>query len=1128
MSLYTSRRQWLDGLMKQVAAYGRGGMAMLSRKIAISLLVLFVHAIPALGQPAESRQEAWQEFVAAYGETSVEWEKGALRLLRAYEGRVKLDFAAATEEEIGLAATAFLTRHSVLLGVPDNQLRLVGVGIGHGDTVVRFEQRCHGIPVEHARLTLVLHGKSLVELNSRLVPDLEIQVPPSISAAEAEAVSRKNRPSRVKRLAPPELVVSDAMFTLPKARLAWRIGWDTVATGVLFHYIDAHTEDLLATVSTVRTATGTVSGIGNLAQPGLPHLPYQGPASLTLAGLGGITVRLPGTLSSFTPATVDPFLDGFPVDDVNNDGICDFAEQYTSVLWGPSTLIVWSGRTGTTLFALDIGTNNAVSGQDWVCGAGDRNNDGFNDILLLTEWDTSSFPWPLPLDCRLHVVSGLDGTQLSEWPLPPIPHGPGYHLTALDDINGDGYRDYYLREPSVYAPQPNVTGVYSGLTNSLLYKPDPPGPYIYPRGYPVGDTNGDGVADVASSADYQGDILAAYAGVPGTQTFTWTQSSFPSRGPFPDYNGDGRPEICIIESLGGTVKNLAASIYSGSDNQFMFGLPNFTNYNGGVLEMESNWVGVAGKFIVQLNDASSAQGDRVDWYYGPTGEHAATDVGAHYPERLVTIGDLDNDNQIDALSVDNWVTAKARIYGMRPVGEADSLGNFGVQTGNAQFCNATLTGTGFRVRTIPGVSENLSAEAKLVGGVAALTFNSAAPLPDQEYRAAQVNAAYYVGRAHSVAKAKALLVGSPMADALDVTVEMKVNADPLSPDAPGHYALSPAGTPEVIMTASGAPVGLSGNFFANGSSGSVIYHEYGHFVYATLAGVGPDIPLDEALADAFAMYVSKQGVIGEDMIIDSGGQVAGNGWLRNYDVPIAGGGAKDAAWPPPGTCTSNHCIGQPLAAFLWGAHKMLEAEEQQYGIDRAEFALIKCIWLDPSSILSAVGKFIECLNVNGKLYDGDALYDDLFEVACQHGFGPNNVVTTSPGGLPASLGASPATIDPAVGGVTKLSLNACPMYAGHQYAILGSLSVSELGIPFKAKHMPIVYDPLTYITATNLNAWWYSNTLGSLSADGKATAQVTVSAVPVLTGITLYFAAAIWGGGDVGPAVSVPAELKLL
>jgi hypothetical protein len=140
--------------------------------------------------------------------------------------------------------------------------------------------------------------------------------------------------------------------------------------------------------------------------------------------------------------------------DVDNDGHSDV------IVGGSGNLIfVYSGATGATIFG--IANSTAGFGLS-VSGAGDVNNDGFDDVIVgahqAGNYSGSAF-----------VYSGATASLISQWS-GTTGSNFGWSVSGAGDVNNDGFDDVIVGAyTSAYIGSPAGSAyVYSGINSSPM------------------------------------------------------------------------------------------------------------------------------------------------------------------------------------------------------------------------------------------------------------------------------------------------------------------------------------------------------------------------------------------------------------------------------------------------------------------------------------------------------------------------------------------------------------------------------------------------------------------------------------------------------------------------------------
>ncbi len=133
-------------------------------------------------------------------------------------------------------------------------------------------------------------------------------------------------------------------------------------------------------------------------------------------------------------------------------------------------------------------------------------------------------------------------------------------------------------------------------------------------------------------------------------------------------------------------------------------------------------------------------------------------------------------------------------------------------------------------------------------------------------------------------------------------------------------------------------------------------------------------------------------------------------------------------------------------------------------------------------------------------------------------------------GIRRSLAADVAKVSLADGGTQSLSLDATPAYGGQSYLVLGSGSGALPGIPNGDVLIPLNLDPYLLYTISHPNAPPLTSSLGTLDANGRATAAFTLppGLSPSLVGLTVRHAFVVLspGGSVLFASNQVPVTLE--
>jgi large repetitive protein len=207
--------------------------------------------------------------------------------------------------------------------------------------------------------------------------------------------------------------------------------------------------------------------------------------------------------------------------DIDGDGFDDVIVGAPQTGNYSGSAFVYSGATGSLIYQWS-GTTTAAFGWS-VSGAGDVNNDGFDDVIVgaYTSSDIGS------LAGSAYVYSGATGSLIYQWNGQNSYDYFGHSVSAAGDVNGDGFDDVIVGRPEGGASNTGSAYVYSGATGSLIYQWNGQnfgGNFNF--GYSVssaGDVDNDGFGDVIV-----GDSGSAYvySGATGSLIYQWSVGGY--------------------------------------------------------------------------------------------------------------------------------------------------------------------------------------------------------------------------------------------------------------------------------------------------------------------------------------------------------------------------------------------------------------------------------------------------------------------------------------------------------------------------------------------------------------------------------------------------------------------------
>ncbi len=174
-------------------------------------------------------------------------------------------------------------------------------------------------------------------------------------------------------------------------------------------------------------------------------------------------------LKTFTGDAVQDHF-GWSVDgagDVNNDGYADLivGAPYNDVAASAAGRVyVYSGFNDSLLYSY-IGEQVSFEYFGWsVAGAGDVNNDGYDDFVIGAYGNDDI----APAAGRMYVYSGLNGSLIFTKTGEATSDFFGFSVSGAGDVDNDGYDDVIVGAHE-YGTRHGRVYVYSGQTQGTLY-----------------------------------------------------------------------------------------------------------------------------------------------------------------------------------------------------------------------------------------------------------------------------------------------------------------------------------------------------------------------------------------------------------------------------------------------------------------------------------------------------------------------------------------------------------------------------------------------------------------------------------------------------------------------------------
>jgi hypothetical protein len=202
-----------------------------------------------------------------------------------------------------------------------------------------------------------------------------------------------------------------------------------------------------------------------------------------------------------------------------------------------------------------------------------------------------------------------------------------------------------------------------------------------------------------------------------------------------------------------------------------------------------------------------------------------------------------------------------------------------------------------------------------------------------------------------------------------------------------------------------------------------------------------------------------------------------------------------------------------------------DSGNKTYRFPFLDYALIKSVNLAQGATMTETATFVGANHNNGKgQHYGNISHDNIMVMAVLFNNTWHQGYSNPPNGNPfsayypdQSVGEMPATLwgaaksIPEGGGSVNLYLSADEDNGNRDYMLFGSISGHEPGTPLPGGQtkLPLKWDIFTNVVINLANSPIFSNFLGTLGPDGKATATLNLPAVPGLAGITMSFAYAL-------------------
>ena len=271
--------------------------------------------------------------------------------------------------------------------------------------------------------------------------------------------------------------------------------------------------------------------------------------------------------------------------DVNNDGFDDvivgaYLDDNNGTNSGSAR--VFSGADGSILYTFDGDSAGDLFGFS-VSGAGDVNNDGFDDLIVGAWQDDNNGA----SSGSARVLSGVDGSILYTFNGDSANDEFGFSVSGAGDVNNDGFADLIVgaRLDDNNGSDSGSARVFSGVDGSILYTFDGDGVEDQ-LGFSVsgaGDVNNDGFDDLIVGAQLddnngvESGSARVFSGFDGSILYTFDGDSAGDRLGFSvsgagDVNNDGFADLIVgarLDDNNGSDSG-SARVFSGVDGSILY------------------------------------------------------------------------------------------------------------------------------------------------------------------------------------------------------------------------------------------------------------------------------------------------------------------------------------------------------------------------------------------------------------------------------------------------------------------------------------------------------------------------------------------------------------------------------
>jgi hypothetical protein len=427
--------------------------------------------------------------------------------------------------------------------------------------------------------------------------------------------------------------------------------------------------DFTPTSGTTMFASG--SSTANIAIPIKGNGVFNSPNLTFSVKLTGVTkvVGPPVTLAGHTDfsAGVNSAPISVAVGDLNGDGlpdivVADDGSHSVSVFMNTTSP---GAATPTFAAAQTFATGNSPT----AVAIGDLNGDGKPDLAITNFGDgtvsvlLNTTPTGSAVPSFATHVDFATGSGLT----------PAPESVAIRDLNGDGKPDLVVANGGSNSVSVFLNTTATGAATPTFASKVDFATGANPRSVAIGDLNGDGKPDIVTANQVGGNVsvllntTATGAAAPSFATHVdFAAGTSPDAVAIADLNGDGKPDLAVVNNGASTVSLLRNTTATGAAT------PSFAAKQDFATGVNVNSVAIGdlngdGKLdLVAVNEGSNSVSVlRNTTLTGATtftfSAHSDFTTGAGTDPRSVALGDFNGDGTLD-LAIANFLTANVSVF----------------------------------------------------------------------------------------------------------------------------------------------------------------------------------------------------------------------------------------------------------------------------------------------------------------------------------------------------------------------------------------------------------------------------------------------------------------------------------